>query len=91
MNLKLTVNVLRAIIVLSLLGLAVQTYDFITQLSSADMSIQALPYLFETWFFGDAYVYPAWYPLILMVLAIIGLRFGETRSTVASIVPGSVS
>ena len=91
MNLKLTVNILRIIIVLSLLGLAVQTYDFFTQLTSADMAIRALPYTFETWFFGDAYVYPAWYPLILMVLAIIGLRFGEGRSTVAGNVPASVS
>lgn len=91
MNPKLTVNILRIIIVLSLVGLAVQTYDFITQLTSADMAIQALPYLFETWFFGDAYVYPAWYPPILMVLAIIGLRFGETRSAAAGTVPASVS
>jgi len=91
MNLKLTVNILRIIIVLSILGLAVQTYDFILQLSSADLFILTLPYTFETWFFGDAYVYPAWYPLILMVLAIIGLRFGETRSSVAETVPASVS
>jgi len=91
MNLKLTVNILRIIIVLSLLGLVVQTYDFLMQLSSADLVIQALPYTFETWFFGDAYVYPAWYPLILMVLAIIGLRFGETRPTLAETVPASVS
>jgi len=80
MNLKLSVNILRIIIVLSLLGLAVQTYNFILQLSSDDLFILALPYTFETWFFGNAYVYPAWYPLILMVLAIIGLRFGETRA-----------
>jgi hypothetical protein len=91
MNLKLTVNILGIIIVLSLVGLAVQTYDFITQLTSADMAVQALPYTFETWFFGDSYVYPAWYPLILMVLAIIGLRFGETKSPIASTAPASVS
>ena len=91
MNLKLTVNILRIIIALSLLGLAVQTYDFLTQLSSADLVILALPYTFETWFFGGMYVYPAWYPLILMVLSIIGLRFGETRPTRAGTVPASVS
>jgi len=91
MNLKLTVNILRVIIVLSILGLAVQTYDFILQLSRDALSIPTLPFTFETWFFGSAYVYPAWYPLILMVLAIIGLRFGESRFSVAETVPVSVS
>jgi hypothetical protein len=51
--------------------------------------IQTFSYLFETWFFGDAYVYSAWYPLILMALAIIGLRFGESRPTLARVVPAS--
>ena len=91
MNLKLSVNILRIIIVVSILGLAVQTYDFILQLTSDALFIPNLPFTFETWFFGSAYVYPAWYPLMLMVLAIIGLRFGETRSSVAKTVPASVS
>ena len=89
-NLKITVYILWAIIVLSLLGLVVQTYDFVTQLSSDDLFIQALPYTFETWFFGGTFVYPAWYPLMLMVLAIVGLRFGETRSSTSGTVPVSV-
>jgi hypothetical protein len=51
--------------------------------------IQTLPYLFETWLFGDAFVCPAWYPLILTALAIIGLRFGESSPALARIVPAS--
>jgi multidrug transporter EmrE-like cation transporter len=91
MKLKLTVNILRVIVALSVLGLAVQTYDFISQPSIFDTSVQSLPYLFEMWFFGGRFVYPAWYPLILMVLAIIGLRFGESRSGVTDAVTSSVS
>jgi hypothetical protein len=78
---QLTLNVLRAIIVLSIGGLLVQTYDFVNQLPLMDRSLQALPYLFESWFFGSASgyfsIYPAWYPLALIVLTIIGLRFKQ--------------
>ena len=79
MKLQLTLNVLRAIVVLSILGLLVQTYDFVSQLSLMDTSLKALPSLFESWFFGASsgylFIYPAWYPLALVALAMIGLRF----------------
>ena len=78
---QLTINVLRAIILLGIGGLLAQTYDFVNQLSLMDRSLRALPYLFESWFFGNASgffsIYPAWYPLALIVLAIIGLRFKQ--------------
>lgn len=81
MKRQLTLNVLRAIVVLSIAGLLAQTYDFINQLPLMDKSLQALPFLFESWFFGgtSSYfsIYPAWYPLALIVLTIIGLRFKQ--------------
>ena len=79
MKLHVTLNVLRAIVVLSIVGLLVQTYDFVMQLSSMEISLQAFPTLFESWFFGASSlylnIYPAWYPLALIALAMIGLRF----------------
>ena len=71
--------VLKTIVVLSVVGLLAQTYDFITQLSYFDVSFHSVPSLFESWFFGASSPFgsvpPAWYPLALMALAMVGLRF----------------
>jgi len=81
MRRQFTVNVLRTIVVLGMAGLLAQTYDFVNQLQLMDQSFRALPYLFELWFFGGSFsyisIYPAWYPLVLIVLTIIGLRFKQ--------------
>ena len=90
---QISLNVLRVIILLSVLGLLAQIYDFSTQLSLIDTNFLALPLLiycllFESWFFGIASsyrlnVHPAWYSLALIVLAIIGLRFGHKEKTIS--------
>ena len=78
---QLTVNVLRTIVILGVAGLLAQTYDFANQLPLMQLSLRGLPYLFEAWFFGGSSgylsIYPAWYPLVLIVLTIIGLRFKQ--------------
>lgn len=80
---NVTVHVLRIIVVLSVVGLLAQTYDFITQLSSFNVSLQNVPSMFEAWFFGASSAFssvpPAWYPLALMALVMIGLRFRHEK------------
>jgi hypothetical protein len=78
---EFTVNVLRIIVVLGMAGLFAQTYDFVNEFPLMQLSLWGSPYLFEAWFFGGSAgylsIYPAWYPLVLIVLTIIGLRFKQ--------------